>query len=59
VTGVERKVIKVRNRFRKPISEVYRSVLRSARRGQRVLGVVRVTDAPADGHGRHYLIERE
>jgi hypothetical protein len=28
-------------------------------RGQRVLGVVRVTDAPAEGHGRHYLVERE
>ncbi len=27
--------------------------------GQRVLGVVRLTDVPADGHGRHYLIERE
>ena len=26
--------------------------------GQRVLGVVRLTDVPADGHGRHYLIER-
>jgi hypothetical protein len=28
-------------------------------RGQRILGVVRVTDAPADGEGRHYVIERE
>jgi hypothetical protein len=28
-------------------------------RGQRILGVVRVTDAPADGQGRHYLVERE
>jgi hypothetical protein len=28
-------------------------------RGQRVLGVVRVTDVPADGHGRRYLVERE
>ncbi|MGH2948752.1 MAG: hypothetical protein ACRDPC_21280 [Solirubrobacteraceae bacterium] len=27
--------------------------------GQRVLGVVRLVDHPADGHGRHYLIERE
>ena len=27
--------------------------------GQRVLGVVRLTDVPADGHGRHYVIERE
>ena len=26
--------------------------------GQRVLGVVRLTDLPADGHGRRYLIER-
>jgi hypothetical protein len=26
--------------------------------GQRVLGVVRLTDIPADGHGRRYLIER-
>jgi hypothetical protein len=26
--------------------------------GQRVLGVVRLTDVPADGHGRRYLIER-
>ena len=26
--------------------------------GQRVLGVVRLTDVPADGQGRHYLIER-
>jgi len=26
--------------------------------GQRVLGVVRLTDVPADGHGRHFLIER-
>ena len=25
---------------------------------QRVLGVVRLTDVPADGHGRRYLIER-
>jgi hypothetical protein len=28
-------------------------------RGQRVLGVVRVTDAPADGDGRTYVVERE
>lgn len=28
-------------------------------RGQRVNGVVRVTDVPAGGHGRRYLIERE
>ena len=28
-------------------------------RGQRVLGVVRVTDVPATGRGRAYLIERE
>jgi hypothetical protein len=27
--------------------------------GQRVLGVVRLTDIPADGHGRRYLIERD
>jgi hypothetical protein len=27
--------------------------------GQRVLGVVRLVDLPADGHGRRYLIERE
>lgn len=27
--------------------------------GQRVLGVVRVTDIPATGHGRRFLIERE
>lgn len=27
--------------------------------GQRVLGVVRLTDIPAHGHGRHYLIERD
>jgi hypothetical protein len=26
--------------------------------GQRVLGVVRLTDVPADGSGRRYLIER-
>ena len=26
--------------------------------GQRVLGVVRLVDVPADGHGRRYLIER-
>jgi hypothetical protein len=26
--------------------------------GQRVLGVVRLTDVPADGRGRRYLIER-
>jgi hypothetical protein len=25
--------------------------------GQRVLGVVRLTDMPASGHGRHHLIE--
>ena len=28
-------------------------------RGQRILGVVRVSDIPADGRGRRYLIERE
>jgi hypothetical protein len=28
-------------------------------KGQRILGVVRVTDIPADGHGRRYLVERE
>jgi hypothetical protein len=28
-------------------------------KGQRVMGVVRVTDVPADGHGRRYLVERE
>ena len=28
-------------------------------RGQRVMGVVRLTDVPANGHGRHYVIERE
>ena len=27
--------------------------------GQRVLGVVRLTDAPASGEGRRYVIERE
>jgi hypothetical protein len=27
--------------------------------GQRVLGVVRLVDAPARGRGRHYVIERE
>lgn len=27
-------------------------------RGQRILGVVRVTDAPADGNGRTYVVER-
>ena len=27
--------------------------------GQRVLGVVRLIDVPADDHGRRYLIERE
>jgi hypothetical protein len=27
-------------------------------RGQRILGVVRVTDAPADGQGRTYVVER-
>ena len=27
--------------------------------GQRVLGVVRLVDLPADGHGRRYIIERE
>lgn len=27
--------------------------------GQRVDGVVRVTDVPAKGHGRAYLVERE
>ena len=26
--------------------------------GQRVLGVVRVVDVPAGGHGRRYVIER-
>jgi hypothetical protein len=26
--------------------------------GQRVLGVVRLTDVPADGRGRRYVIER-
>ena len=28
-------------------------------RGQRILGVVRVSDIPADGNGRRYLVERE
>ena len=28
-------------------------------KGQRVLGVVRVVDLPADGVGRHFLVERE
>lgn len=28
-------------------------------KGQRVLGVVRVVDIPAEGHGRRYLVERE
>jgi len=27
-------------------------------RGQRILGVVRVTDAPAEGEGRIYVVER-
>jgi hypothetical protein len=27
--------------------------------GQRLLGVVRLVDHPADGHGRRYVIERE
>jgi hypothetical protein len=27
--------------------------------GQRVLGVVRLVDHPADAHGRRYVIERE
>jgi hypothetical protein len=27
--------------------------------GQRILGVVRLTDIPATGHGRRFLIERE
>jgi hypothetical protein len=27
--------------------------------GQRVLGVVRLVDEPADGHGRRFIIERE
>src|SRR5205823_12509563 len=27
--------------------------------GQRVLGVVRLVDVPADGHGRRYVIERD
>jgi hypothetical protein len=27
--------------------------------GQRIDGVVRVTDVPATGHGRAYLVERE
>jgi hypothetical protein len=27
--------------------------------GQRIRGVVRVTDRPADGQGRSYLVERE
>ena len=27
--------------------------------GQRVLGVVRLVDAPADGDGRRFIIERE
>jgi hypothetical protein len=26
--------------------------------GQRIDGVVRITDRPADGHGRSYLVER-
>jgi hypothetical protein len=28
-------------------------------RGQRILGVVRVSDIPATGNGRRYLVERE
>jgi hypothetical protein len=28
-------------------------------KGQRILGVVRVTDIPANGEGRRYLVERE
>ncbi len=27
--------------------------------GQRVLGIVRLVDIPATGHGRRYIIERE
>ncbi len=27
--------------------------------GQRILGVVRLVDVPATGHGRRYVIERE
>jgi len=27
--------------------------------GQRVLGIVRLVDEPADGNGRRYIIERE
>jgi hypothetical protein len=27
--------------------------------GQRINGVVRIVDCPADGHGRTYLVERE
>jgi hypothetical protein len=27
-------------------------------RGQRILGVVRVSDIPAEGNGRRYLVER-
>ena len=27
--------------------------------GQRIDGIVRVTDVPANGHGRAYLVERE
>jgi hypothetical protein len=28
-------------------------------KGQRILGVVRVVDLPADGQGRRFLVERE
>ena len=28
-------------------------------RGQRILGVVRLSDIPAEGNGRRYLVERE
>lgn len=39
-------------RYRTPHSE--RIVI-----GQRILGVVRVTDVPAAGRGRRYLVDRE
>lgn len=42
--------------------ELARYTVRSGRRilyGQRVDGVVRIADCPADGAGRAYLVERE
>ena len=42
-------------------TEIARYTLSTGERvvyGQRILGVVRLIDVPADGHGRRYLIER-